>query len=370
MIFLVDMDGVLADLDAGFEMAWRLAHPDRPTIPFHKRAKFRVDEEHSEDDRERVYEVLRSSGLFASLAPLPGAIEGFRHLAQRGEVWICTAPMEGSRTCIEEKLQWVKNHLGAEWCNRVIVTRDKTIVRGDVLIDDNPKITGAMTPTWEHWVLAAPYNAGAPGVRLHWHEIANADPIPHYNLRRAILLCVSPRIGLRFLYVNHEGVRSVRTVSIPQALQPGDGLWHSEESLVMRAFCRDRWMIRDFCAENISDCEIVVFPDDRQQDDGYIRAFEHEARHVGQAIENAQALEAAASELLLAREELPLERGPLWDAVDRFGRTARSLGVQRLIPGLAHGQNFGACGHVVGEGAQYCNLGCFLAKEPEAQSEP
>jgi 5'-nucleotidase len=38
--------------------------------------------------------------------------------------------------------EWVENHLGKDWINRLILTRDKTMINGDVLIDDKINITG------------------------------------------------------------------------------------------------------------------------------------------------------------------------------------------------------------------------------------
>ena len=38
------------------------------------------------------------------------------------------------------------------------MTSDKTVVRGDVLIDDKPAITGAHHPVWKQLLFEAPYN--------------------------------------------------------------------------------------------------------------------------------------------------------------------------------------------------------------------
>jgi len=37
---------------------------------------------------------------------------------------------------------WVKQHLGAEWMKRIIITCDKTLIHGDLLIDDKHAVTG------------------------------------------------------------------------------------------------------------------------------------------------------------------------------------------------------------------------------------
>jgi 5'-nucleotidase len=52
----------------------------------------------------------------------------------------------------------------------MIVTRDKTLVYGDVLVDDNPAIVGAHTPAWTHVVYDQPYNRTIDGPRMTWTD--------------------------------------------------------------------------------------------------------------------------------------------------------------------------------------------------------
>ena len=40
------------------------------------------------------------------------------------------------------QFEWVEHHLGWKWINKLIVTKDKTVVSGDLLIDDKPIIKG------------------------------------------------------------------------------------------------------------------------------------------------------------------------------------------------------------------------------------
>lgn len=55
--------------------------------------------------------------------------------------------------------EWVEKHLGPDWINRLILTRDKTMINGDILIDDKVHITGAMnSPSWKHVVFTASNN--------------------------------------------------------------------------------------------------------------------------------------------------------------------------------------------------------------------
>jgi len=65
-------------------------------------------------------------------------------------VKIVTSPLTRYENCVEEKHRWVEQHLGRDWVKQIILTKDKTYIRGDILIDDNPEITGDLEPVWEH----------------------------------------------------------------------------------------------------------------------------------------------------------------------------------------------------------------------------
>jgi 5'(3')-deoxyribonucleotidase len=72
--------------------------------------------------------------------------------------------------CVLEKYQWVESNFGRNWTDRLVLTRDKTIIQGDILIDDRPDIVGAVkNPHWEHVIFEQPYNTHVTGKRrLTW----------------------------------------------------------------------------------------------------------------------------------------------------------------------------------------------------------
>lgn len=76
--------------------------------------------------------------FYRRLSPLPGAIEGVRQLAERHDVWILTRPSYKNPMSYTEKRLWVEDRLGLDWCERLILCPDKTLLRGDYLIDDVP----------------------------------------------------------------------------------------------------------------------------------------------------------------------------------------------------------------------------------------
>ena len=56
-----------------------------------------------------------------------------------------------------EKMVWVGAVLGNDWKKRVVITSDKTLIKGALLIDDKIDIKGAANPEWEHIVFSRPY---------------------------------------------------------------------------------------------------------------------------------------------------------------------------------------------------------------------
>lgn len=172
MLVLVDQDGVLADFESGFHTAWAVRHPEAPRIAVADRRAFRAVDDYPPEWRDRVRAVCSAKGFFRSLAPIPGALEALRAMLAEGiDVRICTAPLDAYEHCVLEKYQWIEDHLGREFTRRVVMTKDKTLVRGDWLIDDNPTIVGSRTPAWRHAIYDAPYNRAATGAtRMTWAD--------------------------------------------------------------------------------------------------------------------------------------------------------------------------------------------------------
>ena len=60
--------------------------------------------------------------------------------------------------CVTEKYQWVEKYLGKSAVSQLMLTKDKTIVHGDILIDDKPLIKGLDEPRWFHFLFTAAHN--------------------------------------------------------------------------------------------------------------------------------------------------------------------------------------------------------------------
>ncbi|KAF6095918.1 5',3'-nucleotidase, mitochondrial [Phyllostomus discolor] len=96
------------------------------------------------DSSEKAISIWESENFFFDLEPLPGAVEAVKQMAnlENTDVFICTSPIKRYKYCPYEKYAWVEKHLGPDFLEQVVLTRDKTVVSADLLIDDRPDITG------------------------------------------------------------------------------------------------------------------------------------------------------------------------------------------------------------------------------------
>jgi 5'-nucleotidase len=169
-IILVDMDDVLASFERGFLNNWRKEHPEKIFIPLEERTVFKVQNQYPAELKPLVDEICLAPGFYRNLPIIGGGKEAINEMRGRGHsVFICTSPMTEYENCVLEKYEWVNEHLGLDWTKRMIITKDKTLVRGDYLIDDNPTPKGILEPTWEHVLYDFPYNRSVNGKRrLTW----------------------------------------------------------------------------------------------------------------------------------------------------------------------------------------------------------
>ncbi|XP_036921786.1 5'(3')-deoxyribonucleotidase, cytosolic type [Sturnira hondurensis] len=190
---LVDMDGVLADFEAGLLRAFCRRFPGEPHVPLAERRGFFAGEQYGAlrpDLADKVASVYEAPGFFLDLEPIPGAVEAMQQMnaLKDTEVFICTSPLLKFDHCVGEKYHWVERHLGPQFVERIIMTRDKTVVLGDLLIDDKDTIQGQEeTPSWEHILFTCYHNQhlALPPTRRrllswsdNWREIIDSKRQP------------------------------------------------------------------------------------------------------------------------------------------------------------------------------------------------
>lgn len=180
MRILVDQDGVIAHWGNGYGRRLDTYGDAAVNIPrHHQQVTFDLNAGRTDDEKRIIAEVMVHPGFYSDLEPVPGAKKALKEILREGhDVRIVTSPWVSNPTCASDKLNWVVKHYGSHWGPRVIITADKTLVRGDILIDDKPEVTGSLDPEWEHVVFDQPYNQDVQRRRLldwsGWRDIVEA----------------------------------------------------------------------------------------------------------------------------------------------------------------------------------------------------
>jgi len=175
-VLLIDQDNVLADFEKELYRRILERFPEIPLKPLEQHKEFYFSANYNKKFRGEIISVMNEKGFILSLPPVEGGLLAIKEMLSLGmDVRICTAPLSNSRYCAMEKYEWVSRHLGSEWKNRVILSEDKTFVRGAILVDDKPVISGAMEPEWEHVVFDQPYNRHITNLRrlVGWENWKN-----------------------------------------------------------------------------------------------------------------------------------------------------------------------------------------------------
>jgi 5'(3')-deoxyribonucleotidase len=164
----VDMDEVIADAVA--EHLLRYNRDYRGSITKEDlRGKWIWDvvPAHS---HSRLDEYLRSDDFFDVLDVMPDAQRVLAELQRHYEVFIATAAMEVP-TSFNAKYRWLGRHFPFIEPTHIVYCGDKSILRADYLIDDNPRQLARFVGTGI--LYDAPHNAMVTGYRRvkDWLEV-------------------------------------------------------------------------------------------------------------------------------------------------------------------------------------------------------
>lgn len=164
---LLDMDGPLADFDRHF---YRRCSERGYTFdvdgPEYQQHRYFTEHLPNPSERKQARRMVDTAGWFAELPVVPGAQQGVLDLLNAGvEVWVCTKPLEVNPTCHSDKANWILRHF-PPLHDRLIIAPDKSMIAGDVLLDDAPKHEWLDHAPWRPVIFAAPFNADQyPGCR-------------------------------------------------------------------------------------------------------------------------------------------------------------------------------------------------------------
>lgn len=153
------MDGVLADWGKQWDHVLNTFWPESQAPRHAQQTTFNLKDGLDAYDRDVVDLAMAHPHFYRDLDPIEGAVEALHQMQEDGHtVTVCTSPWLANKTCVTDKLHWLERHLGPGWAAQAVITKDKTIVHGDYLIDDKPNITGLQQPTWQHILYDQPYN--------------------------------------------------------------------------------------------------------------------------------------------------------------------------------------------------------------------
>ena len=164
----VDMDEVIADTVAEHLVRYNRDYSGNITKE-DLRGKWIWDVV-SIDRHPRLEEYLRSDDFFDVLDVIPDAQRVLKKLQQQFEVFIASAAMEVP-TSFNAKYRWLERHFPTIPATHIVFCGDKSILRADYLIDDNPRQLRRFSGTGI--LYDAPHNAAVTGFRRvhNWLEI-------------------------------------------------------------------------------------------------------------------------------------------------------------------------------------------------------
>lgn len=132
----VDMDEVMADALAEHLHRYNRDHNENLTLA-DLQGKWLWDVV-SSDRHDTLEGYLRSEDFFESLAVMPESQRVMRRLTMNYDVFIATAAMEVP-TSFQQKYRWLAKHFPFIPPSHIVYCGDKSILRADYLIDDNPR---------------------------------------------------------------------------------------------------------------------------------------------------------------------------------------------------------------------------------------
>lgn len=97
-------------------------------------------------------------GFYTELKEMTNAVSAMHYLwkSPKFDPWIATAPSVDNPMSYTEKRIWVGRILGREYADRLIIIPDKSLLKGDILIDDLIEGRGQENFEGELWQFGSP----------------------------------------------------------------------------------------------------------------------------------------------------------------------------------------------------------------------
>lgn len=175
---LLDMDGVLCNFEGHMLRLFREKFPEEPYVDLEKRNTFFMHEQFEKLKPglgKKIKDIMHEPEFFLTMPEITGAVAAAKEMSTLPgiDAFICTSPITEPRYCAPEKYKWIQKHFGDSWVHRTILTSDKTLINGDILIDDRHFITGVVSPTsWDHILFSQCHNKHLDDDYFREHKVA------------------------------------------------------------------------------------------------------------------------------------------------------------------------------------------------------
>lgn len=169
MRILFDLDDTVAHFRRNFDALRAEQYPLLTGIPeLDKHASFNLWQGRTPEEIAAIDALMNHSGFYRNLEPYEGAVDAVHEAISMGhEVFFLSAPWVTNPTGASDKYAWVAEHFGMDLAKKLILSRDKTIVAGDLLADDKHPIPHRENAIWTQVYVDAPYNRDQDGFRVN-----------------------------------------------------------------------------------------------------------------------------------------------------------------------------------------------------------
>jgi len=161
-IVLIDLDNTIIDWNQGLKD--KLSND----LDIYNRKYWCIYKSFDQKYHPEIKKVLKQEKFYFELRPNPDAIQTVKKLNTNYDVFFLTSPPKISiDNAILCKIKWINKYFGEDYLDKLIITYDKTLVMGDILIDDKPEISGCVKPRWKHILFTQSYNKNVDLKRIN-----------------------------------------------------------------------------------------------------------------------------------------------------------------------------------------------------------
>lgn len=156
-ILLIDLDDTANMFSEELHKKMIEQDPNIKNYPLNLRTLYEIENYYPKESTANIINIVGAQGFILNLPPKQDFVEIVNKLQNIYIIYFCSSPTKiNPELSSYEKHQWLKKYFGSS--DNLILTRDKTVIYGDFLIDDKPYIEGNINPSWERIMFDQPYN--------------------------------------------------------------------------------------------------------------------------------------------------------------------------------------------------------------------